>query len=291
MSSRDHKSAGFTLIELLVVISIIAVLISILVPALSGGLLQARKVKDLATLKSIGALALTYASEDPNGIIGPVHREYRHYWYEGYAEYGGGPCTMPYGSWGEDFDPRTRPFNLLLYGPRGIVANTAPGDKARFQEFQCAGNDLGWQEWPGFDSPPLETETSYFKANGTAFRMNNLPYDEVTFGPPTYGGIYGRSRIPDPSQTIGFMESRAYQSYFTNDVYGNPEYGELTSFHGKTGFFNVAYCDGHAAFVDFGNGTYYQHIIWENRTELNERDWRGSWGRMDCLPEPLITEY
>lgn len=286
MLSRIRKSTGFTLIELLVVISIIAVLISILLPALSSALLQARKVRDQANLKSIGTMAQTYASEDPQGIIGPVHPEYNHFIYEGYAEYGGGPGTMNFVNWGEEFDPRTRPFNRLVYGPRGIVANTAPGDKGVFQMFQCPGNELGWQEWPGFGTDPRETETSYFKANGTAYRMNNITYDDGTVF-----GTYGRSvtQIPDPSSTLGFFESRVFQTWYTNDIWGSLEHGELTSYHGKTGFFNIIYTDGHAEFRDFGNGTYYQHIIWENHSEWNELDWRGSWGRMDTLPNPPIT--
>jgi prepilin-type N-terminal cleavage/methylation domain-containing protein len=288
MSSRNHNSAGFTLIELLVVISIIAVLISILVPALSGAQMQVRMVRDLTNLKTIGALAQTYASEDPRGIIGPVQPLYADFWYEGYGEYGGGPGTMDFANWGEEYDPRTRPFNRLLYGPKGIVANTAPGDRGVFQAFQCPGNELGWQEWPGFGAPAKETENSYYKANGMAYRMNNLAYTDGS-----YGGIYGRSltRIPDPSQTIAFMEARTYQTIWTNDTWGSLEHGELTGYHGKLGYFSVTYSDGHSAYVDFGNSTYYAHIVWQNHSEWNEIDVRGSWGRMDCFPEPLITEY
>lgn len=286
MFSRIRKSTGFTLIELLVVISIIAVLISILLPALSSALLQARKVRDQANLKSLGTLAQTYASEDPKGIIGPVHPEYNRFIYEGYAEYGGGPGTMTYVNWGEEFEPRTRPFNNLLYGPRGIVANTSPGDKGVFQEFQCPGNELGWQEWPGFDTDARETETSYFKANGTAFRMNNLTWDDGLVV-----GIYGRSvtRIPDPATTLGFFESRVFQTLWTNDVWGFSEHGELTGYHGKTGFFNVIYTDGHAEFKDFGNGTFYQHIVWPD-SQFNDYDVRGSWGKMDCLPSEAMGD-
>jgi len=294
MSSQSRRTTAFTLIELLVVISIIAVLISVLLPALSGALQQGRKVRDQANLRSIATLAQTYASEDPNGVIGPVHPEAVNFLYEGYAEYGGGPGTMVgpgaenYFGWGHEMDPRTRPFNRLIYGPRGVVANTAPGDRGVFQEFQCPGNELGWQEWPGWGSDPLETESPYFKGNGTAFRMNNLTYDDGSIA-----GIYGRpvTRVPDPSQTIGFMESRVFQTVSTNDTWGDLVHGELTSYHGKTGFFIVTYCDGHAAFVDFGNGTYYQHIIYQDHSEWNELDWRGSWGRMDCFPEPLITRF
>ncbi len=291
MTSKNRRSSGFTLIELLVVISIIAILISILLPALSSALQQARKVRDQANMKAIGALAQTYASDDPNGVIGPVHPYATHFIYEGYAEYGGGPGTMVgdgnfnYFGWGHEMDPRTRPFNRIMYGDNGIVANTAPGARGVFETFQCPGNELGWQEWPGFGSSPRETESPYFKGNGVAFRMNNLPYDDGNTN-----GIYGRSinRIPDTSTTVGWMEARVFQTLFTNEVTGFLEPGELISYHAKTGFFNVIYCDGHAAFVDFGKGTYYQHKYFDDHTEFNELDARGSWGKMDCFPEPFV---
>jgi len=275
-----RRTHAFTLIELLVVISIISVLISILLPALSGAVQQGRRVRCQATLKSIGQTAQTYASDDPLGILGPVHPQAVNFIGDGYAEYGGGPGTMPYSGWDDEFDPRTRPFNTLLYGPRGIVANTAPGDRAAFQEYQCSGEDLGWQEWPGFNSDPRETETPYFKGNGSAFRMNNLAYEDGTSV-----GIYGRpiTKIPDPASTLAFMEARTYQSLWTNDTWGELEHGELTGYHRKLGFFDVGFSDGHAAFLDFGNGTYYEH-----EGDYNLLDARGSWGRMDCMPEPIM---
>lgn len=279
-SKHPNRKVAFTLIELLVVISIIAVLISILMPALSGAVQHGKRVKCEATLKSLGQTAQVYASDDPQGVLGPVHPEAANFTGDGYAEYGGGPGTMPYGGWGQEFDPRTRPFNTLYYGPRGIVSGTAPGDRAMFQEYQCAGEDLGWQEWPGFGTSPLETETPYFKGNGSAFRMNNLAFDDGTSV-----GIYGRpvTKIPDPSSTLAFMEARTYQTLWTNDRWGDLEHGELTGYHRKLGFFDVAYSDGHAAIADFGNGTYYEH-----HSDYNLLDARGSWGRMDCMPEPIL---
>jgi prepilin-type N-terminal cleavage/methylation domain-containing protein/prepilin-type processing-associated H-X9-DG protein len=66
LQNRDRgnrRGAGFTLIELLVVISIIALLISILLPALSGARQSAMMVKCLSNLRGAGSSNFMYAEQ------------------------------------------------------------------------------------------------------------------------------------------------------------------------------------------------------------------------------------
>ena len=62
-NSSRHRRAGFTLIELLVVISIIAILIALLLPALAKARQLAVRIEGASNMRQIGIALAEYANE------------------------------------------------------------------------------------------------------------------------------------------------------------------------------------------------------------------------------------
>lgn len=76
---RVAMRRGFTLIELLVVISIVALLLAIIMPAIRAARETAKRVVCGGNLKTIGQGVFLYAAENDDRLMPPISTEYLHY--------------------------------------------------------------------------------------------------------------------------------------------------------------------------------------------------------------------
>lgn len=219
---------AFTLIELLVVVAIIALLISVLLPALSKAREQARVATCLTNMRSIGQAAAQYLNSDSSGDLPWVlprgyRTEGRNYWYPIITEviWGGqmpdvpaeafeGSDIMPTndnpaeeGSMADVFKvpPRHRPLNPYLFPgvsfdqperdwvPSGNAAMRTATPAILPGTFRCPSDRSAALPMVGRnDTPQIETDTIF-----ESWRFWGTSYPINWYWPYYYSGFTGAS--------------------------------------------------------------------------------------------------
>ncbi|MCK6457553.1 MAG: prepilin-type N-terminal cleavage/methylation domain-containing protein [Phycisphaerae bacterium] len=145
-----RMSQGFTLIELLVVISIIALLISILLPQLSAAKRLAQAVVCAANLKAANDAKEAYANDNEDWVVGAPSGSGGH--LSGSFAYG-----APVQKW--DFmGPALKVFGVPLPEDGGNPATIARFNLIRnFKGFQCPSNQYlaTWFAGPNAGTGPM----------------------------------------------------------------------------------------------------------------------------------------
>ncbi len=113
MVANMKSSRAFTLIELLVVISIIALLIGILLPALGAARETARQTRCLASIRSFGQANYTFAADNKGYMIRGGYRDNL------FSDFGPGNTTN-----GEGFTFYALADYLSLTKPTGDIVGT-----------------------------------------------------------------------------------------------------------------------------------------------------------------------
>jgi prepilin-type N-terminal cleavage/methylation domain-containing protein len=176
-----HRRAGFSLVELLVVIGIIALLISMLLPALSRARAQANTIKCQANLHVIAAMLVIYQNENAGYLypVGPVD-----------------PVTNEVTTLGTNVPPNERwPMkvfkvsgvpNPLPFDPNSYPSGGGPADSS------SPAAQLIMQQFPAgpFTPPTLLCPADYLPYEAHSYVLNSHLADEtIKAGSHNFGGL------------------------------------------------------------------------------------------------------
>lgn len=248
---------GFTLVELLVVIGIIALLISILLPALNRARREAKRIQCLSNLRQLGMGFTMYANQYKGSLVPSI------YWK------GTGINQSNDDSWAI-----VLVATQCLPDPH-INANSGPYASGIFvcpevAEMMSTTNISGVQTFglnvDGFDrrqsnwmQPGLIVDSAYC-VNGsvnpapTASPDKYMPSSAILTGPPIQSTLRKISSIPHPADMIILLDGQEWNPQngtagaerITGARHGNFDPNNKFS----TGVTNVLCLDGHAESVD-----------------------------------------
>lgn len=250
---RKIREKGFTLIELLVVISIIALLLSILMPALTKVKNQARVIVCKSNLKQLATALETYSADNENKSITTTYEISPGVWdghmwflviapYFGDSKYKNDPKAALEGSMRTLWCPSTKEPDSI-----GVL-----GDNKHRWRFHVAGlegeGSYGLNTWVGGMDFDMQTHPSFAYIKPGQVRKCSLRNMSARSDTPVFADSWWMEGIPmDPDQSV-YSIPQSVPPY-TDD----PEYvGGKTDDYGMRRFcidrhnmaINVSFADG-----------------------------------------------
>ncbi|MEO1129467.1 MAG: prepilin-type N-terminal cleavage/methylation domain-containing protein [Planctomycetota bacterium] len=243
---------GFSLIELLVVVAVIALLVSVLVPALSSAKQASRLMVSLSNVRQITAGALTYTYENRDAWpISPGDATWHTL----------GATTSSF--WDNSANERRvdqKHFNPYVY-PDIDLRDTSETERLELELFRCPGDDATYQRsWLQTGNPAPDYTITSYEDVGTSYHVNqgywwlNPPPEEASM-PPS-------QRWASVERRTQHMFRRALQRRASNFVWlFDQKFDLLVTYdrevpgnHGGLNRSVAGYLDGHASYVNVEPG-------------------------------------
>lgn len=284
--SRQPHRRAFTLIELLVVVAIIALLMSILLPALSKAKEQARTVKCVSNLRQIGLAMLQYFQETNNWF--PFERQNREYIPPLTGAYYGGHPGDPSIWWAYTTPewrttPAGRPFNRYLYPdlPNYDVPPGHPLFRAvrTLPVYECP-SDLGQGGLYMDDAHEVGWNRAQYQKTGTSYTCN---YPFAWFW--AYRG-FGWQGWLQRSNAFLREQLRSCPSRFVilyEDVFDSALYLRIPrrGWHRRMNYHTLLFLDGHAANMLTETAKDTQGLGWKTGAATGSLDPRAWWNNRE----------
>ena len=240
MHGRGKSGTGFTLIELLMVVAVIALLLAILMPALSRARALAKRAVCTRHLQQLGIAWNSYLTDYNNRFYQLPN------------------ANMYYGGWHSKKGWWPRVLNLYVYG---VGADSMTEQSAKV--FCCPADRGG--------VPGLSPYVQVYHMHGTSYQTNlfligpptnNIPYSKYT--QDLDNAIFERlpnltaDRVSGPSRMLLMGDYGWVNQWDPMDPGEDPdtELKELAEWHGRTDCHSVVFLDGHAKYMKIQKGIY-----------------------------------